>query len=169
MEEAGVRRREQGRSTSQMRTQPSNLCLFLWWIEALYFGKYFDETVREAIGKAAAGTVRKGCGGTSPEQAGWPAGSRSSSPDWPVVRKRKRPPEATVGDVWDERAPSETLVEIRLGDFEIMQGHMRALVTEEFHDGSKADAGPQQFSGIGVAKLVRDNASGNSSYGHDVL
>jgi len=34
----------------------------------------------------------------------------------------------------------ELTLEILLGDLEILQGHVRALVTEELHDAGKADA-----------------------------
>jgi hypothetical protein len=34
----------------------------------------------------------------------------------------------------------EFAMEILLGDFEILQGHVGALVTEELHDAGKADA-----------------------------
>ena len=63
----------------------------------------------------------------------------------------------------------ELALEILLGDLEILQGHVRALVTEEFHDGGKADAGAQHLSSVGVSKLVRDNAGGNSDGRHDFL
>ena len=36
----------------------------------------------------------------------------------------------------------ELALEIRLGDFEIPHGHVRALMTEELHDAGKADARP---------------------------
>jgi hypothetical protein len=36
----------------------------------------------------------------------------------------------------------ELALEILLGDFEVLQSHVRALVTEEFHDAGKTDAGP---------------------------
>jgi len=36
----------------------------------------------------------------------------------------------------------ELALEILLGDLEVLQGHVRALMTEEFHDTGKADAGP---------------------------
>jgi hypothetical protein len=32
-------------------------------------------------------------------------------------------------------------LEILLGNFEILQGHVGALMTEEFHDSDKTDAG----------------------------
>ena len=63
----------------------------------------------------------------------------------------------------------ELALEILLGDFKILQSHVRALVTEEFHNGGKADAGAQHLSAVGVSKLVRDDADGNSDRGHDVL
>jgi len=36
----------------------------------------------------------------------------------------------------------ELALEILLSDFEILHGHVRALVTEKFHDAGKADACP---------------------------
>ena len=36
----------------------------------------------------------------------------------------------------------ELSLEILLGNFEILQGHVGAFVTEEFHDAGKADARP---------------------------
>ena len=56
----------------------------------------------------------------------------------------------------------ELALKVLLGDFEILQGHVWTLVTEQFHDGSEADAGAQHFRSICVAKLVRDDAGGNS-------
>lgn len=50
----------------------------------------------------------------------------------------------------------ELALETLLGDFEILHGHVRAPVTEQFHDAGKADARPQHLRSIGVSKLVRD-------------
>jgi hypothetical protein len=61
----------------------------------------------------------------------------------------------------------ELTLEILLSDLEILQSHVRTLVTEEFYDCRKADAGAQHLSSVGVSKLVRDNADGNSDSGHD--
>ena len=63
----------------------------------------------------------------------------------------------------------ELALEILLGDLEILQGHVRALVTEEFYHGSKADTPAQHFSPVGVSKLVRDDAGGNSDRRDDLL
>ena len=63
----------------------------------------------------------------------------------------------------------ELALEILLGDFEILQCHVGTFVAEQFHDGSEADAGSQHFGSIVVAKLVRDNADGNSSRRGDLL
>jgi hypothetical protein len=38
---------------------------------------------------------------------------------------------------------------------------IKALVTEEFYDCRKADAGAQHLSSVGVSKLVGDNADGD--------
>src|SRR5271157_4413693 len=54
-------------------------------------------------------------------------------------------------------------LKILLGDFEVLQSHVRALVAEQFHDGDKADTRAQHLRSIGVSKLVRDNAGSNSS------
>ncbi len=59
----------------------------------------------------------------------------------------------------------ELALEILLGNFEILHGHVRALVTEEFHDTGKADARPKHLRSVGVTKLVRDDAGGNSDRG----
>ena len=56
----------------------------------------------------------------------------------------------------------ELSLKILLRDLEILQCHVRALVTEEFDDCRKADARAQHLSSVGVSKLVRDNADGNS-------
>ena len=53
-------------------------------------------------------------------------------------------------------------LEILLGDLDVLHGHVRALVTQQFHDGSEADASTQHLSSIGMTELVRDNASRNS-------
>ena len=42
-----------------------------------------------------------------------------------------------------------------------MHGHV-GPVAEQFHEGGKADAGAKHLSGIGVSKLVRDDAGGDS-------
>ena len=63
----------------------------------------------------------------------------------------------------------ELTLEILLGDLKILQGHVRALVTEELYDGSKVHAGSQHFSPVCVSKLVRDDAGGNSDRRHDFL
>jgi hypothetical protein len=41
---------------------------------------------------------------------------------------------------WVKAGQEEFALEIRLGDFEILQGHVWALVAEELHDAGKADA-----------------------------
>ena len=56
----------------------------------------------------------------------------------------------------------ELALEILLGDLEILQGHVRALMTEEFHHRGKTDTRPQHLRCIGVSKLVRNDAGGNS-------
>ncbi len=63
----------------------------------------------------------------------------------------------------------ELSLEILLGDFKIVQGHPRALVTESLHDGGKANTGTEHFTGVGVAKLVRDDAGGDSGRGDNML
>ena len=63
----------------------------------------------------------------------------------------------------------ELSLEILLGDFKILHGHVWALVTEQFHDAGKADACPEHLRSIGVTKLVRDDAGGNSDSGYDIL
>ena len=63
----------------------------------------------------------------------------------------------------------ELALEILLGNFEILHGHVRALVTEEFHNSSKADASAQHLSPVGVSKLVRDDTGGNSVCDLDIL
>src|ERR1039457_5646576 len=52
---------------------------------------------------------------------------------------------------------------------EILQGHMGALVTEELYNRRKADALAQHLSPVCVSKLVRDDAGGNTDRGHDIL
>ena len=51
---------------------------------------------------------------------------------------------------------------------EILQSHVWALVTEEFYNSGKADAGAQHLRPVGVSKLVRDDADGNPDGGHNV-
>ena len=53
-------------------------------------------------------------------------------------------------------------LEILLGDFDVLHGHVGALMTQEFHHSSEADASPQHLSSIGMPELVRDDASRNS-------
>ena len=62
----------------------------------------------------------------------------------------------------------ELALEILLGDFEILQGHVWAFVAEQFHDASKADARSQHLRSIGVSKLVWDDAGGNSDHRDDL-
>ena len=63
----------------------------------------------------------------------------------------------------------ELALEILLGDLEILQGHMGALVTEELYNRRKADARAQHLSPVCVSKLVRDDAGRNADRGHDIL
>jgi hypothetical protein len=56
---------------------------------------------------------------------------------------------------WDGRAPVELALKILLGDLEILQGHVRALVAEEFYKGGRADTSAQHLSPGCVSKLVR--------------
>ena len=60
-------------------------------------------------------------------------------------------------------------LEILLGDLKILQGHVRALVTEEFYDRGKANASAQHLSSVCVSKLMRHDANGNSDRRHDFL
>jgi hypothetical protein len=53
-------------------------------------------------------------------------------------------------------------LEILLGDLDVLHGHVGALMAQEFHDSSEADASTQHLGSIGMAELVRDNASRNS-------
>ena len=62
----------------------------------------------------------------------------------------------------------ELALEILLGDFEILQSHVRAFVTKEFHDAGKADARPQHLGSVGVSKLVGDDAGGNPGGSRDI-
>ena len=63
----------------------------------------------------------------------------------------------------------ELALEILLGDLEILQGHMGALVTEELYYRRKADAGAQHLSPVCVSKLVWDDAGGNSDRRDDLV
>ena len=62
----------------------------------------------------------------------------------------------------------ELALEILLGDLEILQSHVRALMTEELYNSGKADAGAQHLRPVGVSKLVRDDADGNTDGGHNI-
>src|SRR5437016_5617430 len=62
----------------------------------------------------------------------------------------------------------ELALEILLSNLEILQGHVRALMTEEFHHRGKTDTRPQHLRSIGVSKLVRNDAGGNSDRRHDL-
>jgi hypothetical protein len=44
-------------------------------------------------------------------------------------------------------------LEILLRDLDILHGHVRALVAQQFHDGSKADTSPQHLSAIGMTAM----------------
>ena len=63
----------------------------------------------------------------------------------------------------------ELALEILLGDLEILQGHVRALVTEQFYNSGKANASAQHLSPVCVSKLVWDDAGGNSDRRDDLL
>jgi hypothetical protein len=52
----------------------------------------------------------------------------------------------------------ELALEILLGDLDVLHGHVGALMTQEFHHSSEADASAQHLSSIGMTELVRDNA-----------
>ena len=62
----------------------------------------------------------------------------------------------------------ELALEILLGDLQILQGHVRALMAEEFHDCGKAHPSAQHLRSICVSKLVRDDADGNADGGYDI-
>ena len=47
----------------------------------------------------------------------------------------------------------ELALEILLGDLEILQGHVRALMTEEFHNSGKTDTRPQHLRAIGMPSM----------------
>ena len=63
----------------------------------------------------------------------------------------------------------ELALEILLGDLEILQGHVRALMTEEFYNSGKANASAQHLRPVCVSKLVRHDADEDSDRRHDFL
>ena len=54
-------------------------------------------------------------------------------------------------------------LEILLSDLDVLHGHVRALVAQQFHDSSKADTSTQHLSAIRMTELVRDEASRDSN------
>jgi hypothetical protein len=60
-------------------------------------------------------------------------------------------------------------LQVRQGDSEIAHGHVRGAMTEEFHDAGKADARAEHECGVGVSKLMRDDARGDSRCSRDVV
>jgi len=65
---------------------------------------------------------------------------------------------------------SQTILalEVKLGDFQILQSHVRGLMAEQLHDGGKVDAGTQHLGSICVSKLVGDDPGGNSGRGNHI-
>jgi hypothetical protein len=94
-------------------------------------GKASEKTAWGVFGKAAVEHLQDVLGGfLRVDQAGQiraRRGRRRDDPRWRQVSGMR------AGQV-------EFALEILLGDFEIPQGHVRALVAEEFHDAGKADA-----------------------------
>jgi hypothetical protein len=56
-------------------------------------------------------------------------------------------------------------LQISQSNLEIQHGHLWRGVTEQFHDGNKLYAGTKHLAGIGVAKLVRNDAFGDACLG----
>ena len=106
------------------------------------FGEDLDEAVGKAAEKAACGVLGKAAAKHLQNVLGGLEGVDQAV----QIRTRWRNGGCHPG-VWCEVPgvrPRQLVLalEILLGDFEILQGHVRALVTEQFHDGSKADARP---------------------------
>ena len=57
---------------------------------------------------------------------------------------------------------------IGLGDLYIGHGHFRSAVAEQLHDSGEAHPGIQHFCGVGMSKLMGDDAGGDSGRGNDL-
>ena len=53
-------------------------------------------------------------------------------------------------------------LQVSQGDVEIQHGHVGRAVAEQFHEGGKAYTGAKHLGGIGVAKLMRNDARGKA-------
>ena len=52
-----------------------------------------------------------------------------------------------------------------LGDGGVLHGHAEAAVAEELHDGDQAEAGVEQFGGVGVTEAMGDDGAGDVEAG----
>ena len=57
---------------------------------------------------------------------------------------------------WMGKRNVELTLEILLSDLEILQRHVRALVTEKFYNCRKADACAQHFSSVGMSTMLHE-------------
>jgi len=55
-------------------------------------------------------------------------------------------------------------LEVFLGDLNVTQSHSESLVTEQVHDGGKADAGSEHFCCIGMSQPMGSDASGAARF-----
>ena len=51
-------------------------------------------------------------------------------------------------------------LEVSLGDLHVAHGHADAFVSQQIHEGRKADVEADHFRGIGVAEAVGSNVIG---------
>src|ERR1035437_2220316 len=144
-------------------TYPANLCLFSGWIEFAGFREDFGETVGEAVQAAARSAVRQVASehlhyvlsGQQRVDYTVQAGAGGSE-----VRFRLgcQVPRLRAGLM-------KLALQIRQSNLEIQHGHLGRGVTEQLHDRNKLYAGTKHLSGIGVTKLVRNDALRNACLG----
>ena len=63
----------------------------------------------------------------------------------------------------------ELALQVREGDVEVDHGHLGGGMAEHLHQCREVHTAAKHFGGIGVAELMRDNASGKAGSGTDLV
>ena len=60
-------------------------------------------------------------------------------------------------------------LEVSQGHIQVLHRHLGRSVTQQLHQGRKANTGTQHFRCIGVSQLVRDDAGGKAERMADLM